>query len=194
MPRTKILQHKIRTLFRRKREYEIHLLTDITGYMSLNRDVTKYMGFFKKLSKFQTAVLEKLSDTYYELLPLVADYLKTDRTCFLLQRGDNVEIITFDRKEKNYSNERISRKEAEKQGLFAEDKEKGQAGDTMPASGDYILISGEISGDRYAVTVHNGPGTDRDALREPAFKSVIRLYIENGVMRENWFMKVNMTD
>lgn len=64
----------------------------------------------------------------------------------------------------------------------------------MPASGDYILISGEISGDRYAVTVHNGPGTDRDALREPAFKSVIRLYIENGVMRENWFMKVNMTD
>ena len=136
------------------------------------------------LSKFQTAVLEKLSDTYYELLPLVADYLKTDRTCFLLQRGDNVEIITFDRKEKNYSNERISRKEAEKQGLFAEDKEKGQAGDTMPASGDYILISGEISGDRYAVTVHNGPGTDRDALREPAFKSVIRLYIENGVMRE----------
>lgn len=167
-----------------KREYEIHLLTDITGYMSLNRDVTKYMGFFKKLSKFQTAVLEKLSDTYYELLPLVADYLKTDRTCFLLQRGDNVEIITFDRKEKNYSNERISRKEAEKQGLFAEDKEKGQAGDTMPASGDYTLISGEISGDRYAVTVHNGPGTDRDALREPAFKSVIRLYIENGVMRE----------
>lgn len=167
-----------------KREYEIHLLTDITGYMSLNRDVTKYMGFFKKLSKFQTAVLEKLSDTYYELLPLVADYLKTDRTCFLLQRGDNVEIITFDRKEKNYSNERISRKEAEKQGLFAEDKEKGQAGDTMPASGDYTLISGEISGDRYAVTVHNGLGTDRDALREPAFKSVIRLYIENGVMRE----------
>lgn len=152
--------------------------------MSLNRDVTKYMGFFKKLSKFQTTVLEKLSDTYYELLPLVADYLKTDRTCFLLQRGDNVEIITFDRKEKNYSNERISRKEAEKQGLFAEDKEKGQAGDTMPASGDYTLISGEISGYRYAVTVHNGPGTDRDALREPAFKSVIRLYIENGVMRE----------
>lgn len=68
-----------------KREYEIHLLTDITGYMSLNRDVTKYMGFFKKLSKFQTTVLEKLSDTYYELLPLVADYLKTDRTCFLLR-------------------------------------------------------------------------------------------------------------
>ena len=87
-------------------------------------------------------------------------------------------------KEKNYSNERISWNEAEKQGLFAEDKEKGQAGDTMPASGDYTLISGEISGDRYAITVHNGPGTDGDALREPAFKSVIRLYIENGVMRE----------
>ena len=48
--------------------YSIHLETDITEYMGLNRDITKYMSFFKKLSAFQTAVLQKLSNTFYELL------------------------------------------------------------------------------------------------------------------------------
>lgn len=156
------------TLFSEEgKEYKIHLITDITEYMRLNRDVTKYMGFFKKLSRFQTAVMEKLSDTYYELLPLIADYLKTDQTRFLLQRGDNVEIITYSRREKSYTNERIPYEDT-----------------VMQAISDYTLIDGEISGDRYAVTLQIGPATDRDSLQEATFKSVIRLYIENGVMRE----------
>ena len=54
-----------------KREYEIHLLTDITGYMSLNRDVTKYMGFFKKLTKFQTKSFPTHIMSCCRLLPII---------------------------------------------------------------------------------------------------------------------------
>ena len=70
--------------------YNIHQIIDITEYMGLNRDITKYMSFFKKLSGFQTAVLEKLSDTYYELLPMLVDYFKTSKAYFCLEREENM--------------------------------------------------------------------------------------------------------
>lgn len=76
------------TLFTREdKKYELHYLTDITEYMGLNRDITKYMSFFKRLSGFQTAVLEKLSSTYYEMLPMLADYFMTNMVYFVMQRG-----------------------------------------------------------------------------------------------------------
>ena len=90
------------------KKYKIHLMDDITEYMGLNRDITKYMGFFKKLSAFQTAVLEKLSDTYYELLPMLTEYFNTSKAYFLIQRDDNMDIITYNKMGNLYCNDRIT--------------------------------------------------------------------------------------
>lgn len=57
-----------------KREYEIHLLTDITGYMSLNRDVTKYMGFLRSFQNSRRRYLKSFPThimSCCRLLPII---------------------------------------------------------------------------------------------------------------------------
>ena len=90
-----------------EKKYVIHMITDITEYMGLNRDITKYMSFFKRLSSFQAAVLEKLSDTYYELLPILTDYFKSNKAYYFIQRDDKVDIITYSKMGNIFSNDRI---------------------------------------------------------------------------------------
>ena len=89
-------------------KYELHKLLDITEYMRLNRDITKYISFFKKLAKFQSAVLEKLSDSYYDLLPMLSDYYVTNKVYFVLQHDDYLDITTYTRVQKQFSNENVT--------------------------------------------------------------------------------------
>ena len=90
------------------KKYTIHQITDITEYMSLNRDITKYMSFLKKLSGFQSAILEKLSNSYQELLPMITDYFKTGKAYFLIQRGAYIEIVSYTRNGNVFVNDRIA--------------------------------------------------------------------------------------
>ena len=177
--------------------FQLHLLVDITEYMGLNRDITKYMTFFKKLSRFQTAVLEKLSDTYYELLPLIVDYFKTERAFFLLQREMVVDTIVYDKKKHHYETIRMEYVDLLGQSMTGEEMQEFPV-KTFPAKLQKLLLANEdgadtwynrlvcgtVSGQRYAVFLRVDPKLDRTSFQEPTLKSVIRLYIENGVMRE----------
>ena len=177
--------------------YYIHHLTDITEYMKLNRDVTKYMSFFKKLSGFQTAILEKLSSTYYELLPMLAEFFKTEEMFFLLHRDAHVEMITYNKKTGNYNNARITADE-DSMGAFAYvSGEEISAKDLAPALHEalslagiddtkklYSLCSGGVSEQRYALFFVNNEKMDKESMGEETLLSVIRLYIENSMMRE----------
>lgn len=179
------------------KSYKIHQITDITEYMGLNRDITKYMGFFRKLSKFQTAVLEKLSETYYELLPMLADYFNTSKAYFMLQRDDVLDVITYTKMGAVYSNDRISY-DADVAAVFEADSEDDvllesfdpKVQDVLKRNGakddsSYrLLVSGEVSGQKYALYLGVWPNMDRVSMNETTLKSVISLYIENGVMRE----------
>ncbi len=179
------------------KRYKIHQVTDITEYMGLNRDITKYMGFFRKLSKFQTAVLEKLSQTYYELLPMLADYFNTSKAYFMIQRDDAMDIITYNKLGNMYSNDRVDCDESvaalfdescEDDMLFKSFDERVQ--EVLKLNGAKEdskyrkLVSGEVSGQKYALYLGVWPNMDRESLNEATLKSVISLYIENGVMRE----------
>ena len=179
------------------KKYKIHLMTDITEYMGLNRDITKYMGFFKKLSAFQTAVLEKLSNTFYELLPMLVDYFKTSKAYFLIQREGNMDIITYNKMGSVYSNDRINlnAKVEEAFTMSADDdilfdsfapeiqevmKLNGGSQDSTYKK----LCNGAVSGQKYAIYFNVWPNMDRDSMKENTLLSVIRLYVENGIMKE----------
>lgn len=179
------------------KNYKIHQITDITEYMGLNRDITKYMGFFRKLSRFQTAVLEKLSETYYELLPMLADYFNTSKVYFMIQREDIMDVITYNKIGNVYSNDRIDYDDdaatvfdnsSEDDVLLGSFDEKIQ--EVMRLNGAKEdsayrkLVSGEVSGQKYALYLAVWPNMDWESMNEPTLKSVINLYIENGVMRE----------
>lgn len=179
------------------KKYHIHLVTDITEYMGLNRDVTKYMAFFRKLSDFQTAVLERLSDTYYELLPLLTGYFKTSKAYFMIQRNDMMDIITYNKMGNIYSNDRIDIS-PDVERVFENDCESiiplkdfdkeiqniFLLGESKDDSTYRLLVNGTVSGQKYAVYLSVWPNMDGDSVNEATLRSVIKLYIENGIMRE----------
>ncbi len=178
-------------------KYNIHQVTDITEYMQLNRDVTRYMSFFKRLSSFQTEVLKKLSDTFYELLPMLADYFKTGKAYLLLQREGNMDVIAYSREDKQYSNYRIPLPAGVEKAFSARTDMKISRKAFAPEiqeilmldgngedSSFQMLCSGKVSGQSYAVCLSVCQGMDEKSMKEPTLLSVIRLYIENGVMHE----------
>lgn len=179
------------------KNYKIHLLTDITEYMGLNRDITKYMSFFRKLSGFQAAVMEKLNDTYYELLPLLTEYFKSSKAFFLLQRDEVMDIITYNKMGNIYSNDRIDMSQ-ENQKIFSISGEDDILWECLPekikevfalnggkeGSSYRLLVSGDASGQKYAIFLLVWPGMDQESINEKSLKSVIKLYAENGIMRE----------
>lgn len=180
-----------------EKNYQIHCMTDITEYMGLNRDITKYMSFFKRLSGFQTAVLEKLSSTYYELLPMLSDYFVTNMAYFMVQREVDVDIITYKKIGNTYSNDRIplsagvNEAFAMKQNTdigYADFANELQEIFSLTGSNDEskfrMLCNGEVSGQKYAVYLSVWPNMDYASMKEQVLLSVVRLYLENGLMRE----------
>lgn len=180
-----------------EKQYQIHQMVDITEYMGLNRDITKYMAFFKKLAGFQAAVLEKLSSTYYELLPMLSDYFVTNKVYFVMQREGNLDIITYNKVGNVYSNDRISMNarvgeilgdhidETLSLDQFAEEiQEVFRLGGSNEDSRFRMLCKGSVSGQKYAVYLSLWPNTDQESMKESTLLSVIRLYLENGIMRE----------
>lgn len=180
-----------------ERKYRIHSMTDITEYMGLNRDVTKYMSFFKKLSNFQSKVLENLSNTYYELLPMISNYFSTSKAYIFLQHEGNLDMITYNKVGSQYSNDRINMNAMVEAVFSAESgtdialsefadeiQEALKIGGSTEDSVFGKLCSGSVSGQKYAIYLSIWPNTDKDSMKENTLLSVIQLYIENGIMRE----------
>ena len=180
-----------------EKNYIIHQITDITEYMSLNRDITKYMSFFKKLSGFQTAILEKLSNSYQELLPMITDYFKTSKAYFLIERNENVEIVSFAKMGKIFSNDRIGMTDMVAAAFDMNSDVDVPLADFAPSvqtvlrnsggnddSTYCLLCNGNVSGQRFAIYLSVWPNMDRASMKEKTLVSVIKLYAENALMRE----------
>ena len=179
------------------KKYKIHMISDITEYMGLNRDITKYMSFFRKLSAFQTAVIEKLSDTYYELLPMLTDYFKTNKAFYFIQRDTNVDIITYNSLGNMYSNDRIALTD-EVATVFSIDENDEIMIETLaPAIQDVMtlngsgkeskirkLCDGSVSGQNYAVYLNVWPNMNQDLMQEKTLLGVIKLFVENGIIKD----------
>ncbi|MBQ4068185.1 MAG: GGDEF domain-containing protein [Lachnospiraceae bacterium] len=165
--------------------YIMHLQCDVTEYMSLNRDVTKYMAFFKKLSAFQTAVLENLSNTYYELLPMLLEYFKGEKVYFMIQRDDKLDIITYIGKEKIFENARINYDDT-----VAECFEKCKTADIlgMSVKGElpemHTLCNGNALNQNYSIVFPESAKLDKDSMSEKTLINVIKLFVENTMLRE----------
>lgn len=167
------------------KKYIMHLQTDVTEYMRLNRDVTKYMAFFKKLSAFQTAVLEKLSNTYYELLPMLLEYFKAEKVYFMIQREDKLDIITYIGKAKIFENARIDYDEKVTE-LF----DSGNTGEIIRKMSEdelpelFTLCNGNALNQNYSIIFPTSAKLDTESMGEKTLINVIKLFVENTMLRE----------
>lgn len=180
-----------------EKNYCIHQMIDITEYMGLNRDITKYMSFFKKLSAFQTAVLEKLSSTFYDLLPMLTEYFKISKSFIFLQREDNIEIITYNKMGNMFCNDRVALS-AQVDTVFSMSSEDEilldsfapEIQEVMVTNGSAkdsrlrMLCGGSVSGQKYAIYFNVWPNMNVELMKENVLLCVIKLFVENGIMKE----------
>lgn len=182
---------------KKEKIYSIHQMSDITEYMGLNRDITKYMGFFKRMSEFQNIVLGKLTDTYYELLPVLVQFFKTNKAYCMVEHAGYVDITTYNKLDKTFTNDRAVL-DSEVAKVFEYTTEDDILHDAFPeriqeafdATGAVenscykLICSGEVSGQKYAIYVNVWRYMDTEILQEQSMLDVVKLYVENGIMRE----------
>lgn len=169
--------------------YTLHQMTDISVYMTLNRDMTKYMSFFKKLSGFQAAVMEKLQSTYYELLPMLSDFFKSEYIHLMIQRDEQLDIINYRKATKDYDSSRIECAAAALKMNGAEDLNTAEIPEKIKEifaneTSFKRLCDGDVSGQNYALYISVDKSTDASALEEETILSVIKLSVEYSIMRE----------
>ena len=188
-----------------EKKYVIHMITDITEYMGLNRDITKYMSFFKRLSSFQAAVLEKLSDTYYELLPILTDYFKSNKAYYFIQRDDKVDIITYSKMGNIFSNDRIEMNDSVASAFSVDEDDEvlidsfaDEIQEVMILNGSNSdskfkkLCDGEVSNQKYAVYVNIWPNMNADLLKEKTIITKRGIYKNKKVRHNVKFEKENV--
>ncbi|MGN0347874.1 MAG: GGDEF domain-containing protein [Lachnospiraceae bacterium] len=183
------------TVFEKEgKNYALHKVMDISLYMSMNRDMTRYMSFFKKLSGFQAAVMEKLQSTYYELMPMLADFFKSERIYVMFQREDQLDVIQYVAPQKAFESTRIPfcdeiiNMKSEESLFGGIISQKAKRIFTIPETGELdhfqLLVNGEVSMQKYAIYLSVGPKTDQASMSEGMIISVVRLFVENSILRE----------
>ena len=129
---------------------------------------------------------------------MMTDYFKSAKSYFMIQRGAYIEIVTYDKKEKLFSNDRIAMTDEQAALFDAKNSEE-----EMPMTGFSLsvqeiltnggdatdsrycqLCSGSVSEQKYAIYLHVGEKMDKASLAEKALVSVIKIYAENALMRE----------
>ena len=156
-------------------DYQCHLFTDVSDYATLFQDISDYSKRISDMSDFQKSILAKLSQEYDSFLPELTDFCKaTDSVLYMEQEGAGyIRKSSYGGRLNRY---RIaSSKEIEN--LF-QTKRFGFS------DGYYCFLSEQTQDQKYALFLRRGPEFNEEYFRDASVYNVIRLYIENGVLRE----------
>ena len=178
------------TLFEKEgRTYSIHSFEDITPYMALNSDIVGYMDFFRKISEFQNMVIGKLNVTYYELLPVAAEYFKVNFACFMVEYNGYVNVKSYNAGTESFTNDRF---EIDERSAKVFDDYQNVEVDGSIAPEDILpdltrfkqVCRGQVADQRYVIYIDSDNAPQMDPFQEDSIKNIIRLYVENGIMKE----------
>ena len=141
--------------------------------------------------------MECLSNTYYELMPMVLEYFKVEKVHFLIQRNDKMDIITYFGDENIYGNDRIAY-DADMQKLLSDYSGCGEIVRDIPINLKNVfklngtkdnqemrmLCVGNAHEQNYSIIFPSCKKMDVDSMGEKTIVNVIKLFIENTILRE----------
>lgn len=155
--------------------YRCHCITDVSELADLSKNISEYSRRISDFSDFQTSILEVLSKPYDSFLPALANLCKTDEAIIRMERksGSKVVITTYNGEMKKESVP-LNNETGFAFGFKRFDKMNGYR----------CLMSETASERRYAVFLKDSEQFSEDFFKDIAVYNVIRLYIENGVLRE----------
>ena len=162
------------TVPNRGREYQCHLFTDVSDYASLFQDISEYSRHIADISNFQSHIMAKLSQPYETCLADLTSFCGSMRTVlYLLEEEDQVLRISYYGK---YKKEILPLTEETDRMLYARRFDM--------IDGYYCFLSDDMGGQRCAVFLLRGKDFNENYFRDSSVYNVIRLYIENGLLRQ----------
>lgn len=176
--------------------YRVCQIMDIGDYMGLSSDIISYMLLFKQLAVFQTNVMEHLGDSFPELLTIIKRHFAADRLLLLLRRSDGrIQSYLFGPGERRGEPSCPAGAFA---ALCAMDGDPELNTDRLPpallelltADGNRpgaqaTLFCGELNDETYALLMTNTGAEDEPKRLDATLLNVVRMYIENGILRDN---------
>lgn len=154
---------------------QCHLFTDVSDYASLFKDISDYSKHISDISDFQKKILGKISQGYDACLPDLCELCQaTEATLFMeTGEGDEVRVSTFHQRLQSYVTERS---DYINNLLGARRFELSE--------GSYCFLSERTGNQQYALFLRRDMNFNEEYFRETSVYNVIRLFIENGLLRE----------
>ncbi|MBO6108136.1 MAG: diguanylate cyclase [Eubacterium sp.] len=154
---------------------QCHLFTDVSDYASLFKDISDYSKQISDISDFQKTILGKLSHGYDACLPDLCELCQaTEGTLYMeIDDGEHIRISSFHKRLQS----RVTENSDEYKKLIASSR-------FDLFDGRYCFLSEQTGEQHYALFLRRGMNFNEEYFREASVYNVIRLFIENGVLRE----------
>ncbi len=156
--------------------YQCHLLTDISDYASLFQDISDYSKRISDMSDFQKNILAKISQAYDSFLPELAEFCNV-ADAELYVKTEGMDFAYKSSYGKRLTRHRIPLSD-EVQKLF-----HMKRFDFL--DGYYCFLAEHAPGQSYALFLRRGAMFNEEYFRDASVYNVVRLYIENGLLREH---------
>lgn len=160
--------------------YRIGEIVDVSSVMELQKDVAESVSFLREMDQFKTSVLSLLSKPFYMLIPIIKQYVTGSDTIIVRKFGEICEWYSY--QDDNYITNRDTLGEKTKEALEAEEGDfftGGLFGDDKYA----CIFGGHIANTTYAV-FGKCVEDDKKKTANPLLIHNLKLYLENGFMRE----------
>lgn len=154
---------------------QCHLFTDVSDYASLFKDISDYSKQISDISDFQKRILSKLSHGYDACLPDL---------CELCEASEGVLYMELDDGEKVRISHFHHRLQSRVESYSPELKKMLSSRRFDLSEGSYCFLSERTGQQHYALFLRRGMNFNEEYFRETSVYNVIRLFIENGVLRE----------
>ncbi|MBO6231893.1 MAG: diguanylate cyclase [Ruminiclostridium sp.] len=155
--------------------YICHFVNDVSELANLSKNISEYSKKISDFSDFQSKILKVISKPYDSFLPALAELCRSSEAVIRMEhKSENKMIATI------YDGE--TRREVHSLG----------DGDTFAFSmkrfdrvdGYRCFICESTADRRYAVLLKDTEGFSEEYFKDISVYNVIRLYVENGMLRE----------
>ncbi len=152
-----------------------HILVDVSDYANLYQDITNYSVKIADISDFQAKILSKISKSYEFCLPDLAEFCHSSTAILYIEaaNGTKVTKIVFDG---DFSKSQLQAS-VQTDSLLSE-KRYSQRGKY------HCLLCEQADSRRYAVYLKAGIYFNSEYFQDISLYNVIRLYIENAILKE----------
>ena len=155
-------------------QYFCYQVTDVSEYAKLIQEVASYSRSISMISQFQSSIMKRLSMSYDTFLPGLADSCKAEEVMMLINREGTIY-------RSSYKGE-IVRESSDAAGEYA-GLIKLKRGEV--SNGFICIVSFLVRGCECVVLVRKDAEEAGSNIMDTSIHSVIRLFIENSILREH---------